>query len=159
MAHHAPADFSDHPRAHTSELASPFLLSTQADCVEQWSVPGALVIGDAAHTMSPVGGQGINIALRDAVVAANCLVPVLRGAPDPAVIDAAAARVQALRGPEVSQIQRMQSLPPRIVLPRTWWAEALRRLPELLRFAPVRALAGRAAQPFAFGVTDVRLDV
>ena len=53
----------------------------------------------------------------------------------------------------------MQSLPPRIVLPRTWWAEALHRLPELLRFAPVRALAGRAAQPFAFGVTDVRLDV
>ena len=56
----------------------PFLLSTVADLVDSWSQPGLLLLGDAAHTMSPVGGQGLNIAIRDAVVAANHLIPAMR---------------------------------------------------------------------------------
>ncbi len=127
--------------------------------MRRWSIPGALVIGDAAHTMSPVAGQGINIALRDAVVAANCLIPALRQGASPAELDAAAARVQELRGPEVLEVQRMQALPPRIILPRTWWAELLRLLPELLRFGFVRARAGRVLAPFAFGTTEVKLEI
>ena len=159
LARHCPPDLSDHLRANSKALVHPFLLSTGADYVRRWSIPGALVIGDAAHTMSPVAGQGINIALRDAVVAANCLVPALQRGACPAELDAAAARVQELRGPEVLEVQRMQALPPRIILPRTWWAELLRLLPELLRFAFVRTLAGRALAPFAFGTTEVKLEV
>jgi len=159
MAEHVPPELSEHLRRHASELTDPFLLSTQADRVRAWSTPGTLVIGDAAHTMSPVGGQGINIALRDAVVAANELVPVLRGGCDPAAIDAACHRVQELRAPEVHAIQRMQAMPPRLVLARSWWGEGVRTIPELLRFAPVRALAGRAVAPFAFGTTQVSLEV
>jgi 2-polyprenyl-6-methoxyphenol hydroxylase-like FAD-dependent oxidoreductase len=43
-----------------------------------WFRPGLLCIGDAAHAMSPIGGVGINLAIQDAVAAANILVPRLR---------------------------------------------------------------------------------
>ncbi len=49
------------------------VLSVDADCLPRWYVPGLLLIGDAAHTMSPVGGVGINCAIQDAVAAANVL--------------------------------------------------------------------------------------
>lgn len=49
------------------------LLTVQVNHLVRWSRPGLLCIGDAAHAMSPVGGIGINIALQDAVAAANML--------------------------------------------------------------------------------------
>lgn len=54
------------------------VLSINADCLPQWYAPGVLLIGDAAHTMSPVGGVGINCAIQDAVVAANVLTNKLK---------------------------------------------------------------------------------
>jgi 2-polyprenyl-6-methoxyphenol hydroxylase-like FAD-dependent oxidoreductase len=54
------------------------LLTIQVNHLERWSSPGLLCIGDAAHAMSPVGGIGINIALQDAVAAANLLAEPLR---------------------------------------------------------------------------------
>jgi 2-polyprenyl-6-methoxyphenol hydroxylase-like FAD-dependent oxidoreductase len=54
------------------------LLTVQINHLERWSLPGLLCIGDAAHAMSPVGGIGINIALQDAVAAANILAEPLR---------------------------------------------------------------------------------
>jgi 2-polyprenyl-6-methoxyphenol hydroxylase-like FAD-dependent oxidoreductase len=49
------------------------LLSVAVDRLEHWRKPGFLAIGDAAHAMSPVGGVGINLAVQDAVAAANAL--------------------------------------------------------------------------------------
>ena len=49
------------------------LLTVGVDRLERWHKPGVLCIGDAAHTMSPVGGVGINLAIQDAVAAANIL--------------------------------------------------------------------------------------
>ncbi|MBA2288345.1 MAG: FAD-dependent oxidoreductase [Ktedonobacteraceae bacterium] len=49
------------------------VLSVESDCLPRWSSPGLLLIGDAAHVMSPVGGVGINCAIQDAVVAGNVL--------------------------------------------------------------------------------------
>jgi len=49
------------------------LLTVQIDRLRRWWRPGLLCIGDAAHAMSPVGGVGINIAIQDAVAAANVL--------------------------------------------------------------------------------------
>jgi len=58
------------------------LLTVKVDRLKQWSKPGLLCIGDAAHAMSPIGGIGINLAIQDAVAAANILAPVFaRGAP------------------------------------------------------------------------------
>ena len=50
------------------------------DRLTHWSRPGLLAIGDAAHAMSPIGGVGINLAIQDAVAAANILAaPLARG--------------------------------------------------------------------------------
>jgi 2-polyprenyl-6-methoxyphenol hydroxylase-like FAD-dependent oxidoreductase len=51
------------------------LLTVAVDRLRQWYRDGLLCIGDAAHAMSPVGGVGINLAIQDAVAAANVLVP------------------------------------------------------------------------------------
>jgi 2-polyprenyl-6-methoxyphenol hydroxylase-like FAD-dependent oxidoreductase len=54
------------------------LLTVAVNRLDTWFRPGLLCIGDAAHAMSPVGGVGINLAVQDAVAAANILVPRLR---------------------------------------------------------------------------------
>jgi 2-polyprenyl-6-methoxyphenol hydroxylase-like FAD-dependent oxidoreductase len=54
------------------------LLTVRVDRLSQWYRPGLLCIGDAAHAMSPVGGIGINLAIQDAVAAANTLAAPLR---------------------------------------------------------------------------------
>ena len=54
------------------------LLTVTVDRLARWSRPGVLCIGDAAHAMSPIGGVGINLAIQDAVAAANLLGPKLR---------------------------------------------------------------------------------
>ena len=83
------------------------LLTVQVNRLEQWHRPGLLCIGDAAHAMSPIGGVGINLAIQDAVAAANLLVPAFRrGAPT----DADLAAVQARRDFPTRMTQRMQLL-------------------------------------------------
>ena len=54
------------------------LLTVKIDRLLQWSRPGLLCIGDAAHAMSPVGGVGINLAIQDAIATANLLATPLR---------------------------------------------------------------------------------
>ena len=54
------------------------LLTVQVDRLRQWYRPGLLCLGDAAHAMSPVGGVGINLAIQDAIAAANLLAAPLR---------------------------------------------------------------------------------
>ena len=53
-------------------------LTVRMDRLYRWHVPGALLIGDAAHAMSPVGGIGVNYAIADAVAAANSLAGPLQ---------------------------------------------------------------------------------
>jgi 2-polyprenyl-6-methoxyphenol hydroxylase-like FAD-dependent oxidoreductase len=54
------------------------LLTVTVDRLRQWSRPGLICIGDAAHAMSPIGGVGINVAVQDAVAAANRLAAPLK---------------------------------------------------------------------------------
>jgi len=69
------------------------LLSVAVDRLDSWSREGFLCIGDAAHAMSPIGGVGINLAVQDAIAAANILVPVFRsGRPRPADLEAVQRR-------------------------------------------------------------------
>jgi len=81
------------------------LLTVSLDRLTRWHRPGLLAIGDAAHAMSPVGGVGINLAIQDAVAAANALAgPLARGEdPDPLL-----HRVQDRRMLPVRVIQALQ---------------------------------------------------
>ena len=160
MAAHVSPDLADHLRRHRGDATLPFLLSTVSDRALSWSRPGVLLLGDAAHTMSPVGAQGINIAIRDALEGANELVPALESGGAPAAIDAACRRVEALRLPELRVIQRLQALPPRILFSSAPWAQlALRLLPRVLGSDVARARSGAIFRRFAFGVTEVGLRV
>ena len=83
------------------------LLTVTVDRLTQWARPGLLCIGDAAHAMSPVGGVGINLAIQDAVAAANLLWrSLLAGRPSLADLN----RVQARREWPVRLTQAVQVL-------------------------------------------------
>jgi 2-polyprenyl-6-methoxyphenol hydroxylase-like FAD-dependent oxidoreductase len=76
------------------------LLTVKVDYLRQWWRPGLLCIGDSAHAMSPVGGVGINLAVQDAVAAANILArPLLE---------------RAGHGPAVRRVQERRAFPTRM---------------------------------------------
>ncbi len=81
------------------------LLTVAIDRLREWHRPGLLCIGDAAHAMSPVGGVGVNLAVQDAVAAANILAEPLRAN---AVTSEHLAAVQSRRTLPMRVIQRMQ---------------------------------------------------
>ena len=122
------------------------------------AAPGRRLIGDAAHTMSPVGAQGINMAIRDAVVAARHLGPVLAGDASHADIDRAAAAVQAERSHEIRAIQKLQRRAPPVILNDYWWNRALLSiLPRFARGQIHRPRNSGVFGRFAWGVSEVRL--
>ncbi len=91
------------------------LLTVGVDRLDTWWKPGVLCIGDAAHTMSPIGGVGINIAIQDAVAASNILAASLR---EHRLKDADLAAVQARRLFPARATQAMQVfLQNRIIAP------------------------------------------
>jgi 2-polyprenyl-6-methoxyphenol hydroxylase-like FAD-dependent oxidoreductase len=70
----------DFPEGALASVDDLHLLEVKLDRLTDWSRPGLLAIGDAAHAMSPIGGIGINLAIQDAVAAANYLAgPMARG--------------------------------------------------------------------------------
>lgn len=81
------------------------LLSVAVDRLETWWKPGLLCIGDAAHAMSPIGGVGVNLAIQDAVAAANRLAAPLR---EKRLTDADLAAVQQRRTFPTKMTQAMQ---------------------------------------------------
>jgi len=131
------------------------LLSVESSRCPLWHKPGVLVIGDAAHVMSPVGGVGINYAVQDAVVTANVLTGPLKSG---TLSEAQLAEVQRQREWPTRVIQRMQStmqdrLMVRALQSKTpsnvpWQFKLLFRIP-ILRDIPSRLIA--------FGPRRVRL--
>lgn len=128
------------------------LLTVAVDRLRTWHRPGLLCIGDAAHAMSPVGGVGINLAIQDAVAAANVLAgPLREGEPSPAQL----ARVQRRRQFPTWATQRLQVLIQDRLIRRAlrstgrpqlpWVLRLLRRFPRLRRL-PAR-LIGMGFRP------------
>jgi 2-polyprenyl-6-methoxyphenol hydroxylase-like FAD-dependent oxidoreductase len=123
------------------------LLTVRVDRLTRWHRPGYLAIGDAAHAMSPVGGLGINVAIHDAVAAANVLWrPLSEGR----ATDAALAEVQHRRERAVRLLQAFQGfvqsrfLEPALLSkdtpPIPWIVKAVLRTP-VLRDLPARFIA------------------
>jgi 2-polyprenyl-6-methoxyphenol hydroxylase-like FAD-dependent oxidoreductase len=83
------------------------LLTVGVDRMRQWHRPGFVCIGDASHAMSPVGGVGINLAIQDAVAAANILAKPLR---ERDVSPRDLAKIQRRRAFPTRLTQRVQAL-------------------------------------------------
>src|SRR5215210_5595522 len=131
------------------------LLSVESDRLRRWHRPGLLLLGDAAHVISPVGGIGINLAIQDAVVAANVLAEPLRNG--------------HLSGRHLRSVQRRREAPTRLVqaaqdFAQRWVvvgvlsSEEAYRLPLLLRLLlRVPVLRDLPARLIAYGAWSVRM--
>ena len=116
------------------------VLDVRLDRLERWWLPGLLCIGDSAHAMSPVAGVGINLAVQDAVAAANLLAEPLRAGAD---LDELLPRVQERRSLPTELTQHLQAAAhDRLLTPWVLGAEPPAHLPaplRLLRRVPVLA--------------------
>ena len=140
------------------------LLSVAIERLRRWSAPGILAIGDAAHTMSPVGGVGINLAVADAVATSNLLGPsLLRAQRDPGrfaktLNPALLERVQRRRGAATAITQRIQVAAQNRIIEMVDSPEDRRLTPP----APVRMLLQSVAaqavpRVFAYGLRPERV--
>jgi 2-polyprenyl-6-methoxyphenol hydroxylase-like FAD-dependent oxidoreductase len=156
LAPHVSPDVRQYLAANKTGLAHPFLLDVICDRLREWTAPGLLLIGDAAHPMSPVGGQGINVALRDAVVTANHLGRALKMHEDEATLDFAARNIQAERWPEITTIQDMQQIGPRLLLSNSLLSRIIVSTP-MIAFSRtfLASYIARRFDPFLNGATRV----
>src|SRR5439155_25763237 len=106
------------------------LLTVVVDRLERWWRPGLLCIGDSAHAMSPMGGVGINLAIQDAVAAANILAQPLR---DGSLADTHLAAVQQRRTLPTRLTQALQVFMQDRVISRALGSDKPMTAPWLLR--------------------------
>lgn len=136
----------------------PTLLDVMCGSLPKWSAPGICFIGDAAHPMSPIGAQGINIALRDAVVAANHLGPALMAGAGSDALDRAASAFEAERRPEVDKLQAQQTAAPKRLAAGRKFAAVLRVVPARWMEALAHWVLGlRTTRNFIDGTSDLKL--
>ncbi|GAA1849299.1 FAD-dependent oxidoreductase [Asanoa iriomotensis] len=109
------------------------LLTVQLNRLRHWSVPGALLIGDAAHAMSPIGGVGINLAVQDAVATARLLGPALAAG--------------TLRDADLAKVERRRRFP-------TVVTQGAQRLAQRRVVDPLLATTGAVKVPAPLRVLD-----
>jgi 2-polyprenyl-6-methoxyphenol hydroxylase-like FAD-dependent oxidoreductase len=131
------------------------LLSVESSLCPLWHKPGLLLIGDAAHVMSPVGGVGINYAIQDAAVAFNLLANPLKSG---AVPENLLAKVQKQREFPVRVIQGMQSQMQRRLIANALRLQKAPKVPwQLKLFVRIPVLRDLPPRMIAFGIRRVRL--
>ena len=155
-----PDSTAAHLLVHRDNLEGPSLLDVIVGRCQRWYKPGVLLLGDAAHPMSPIRAQGINMALRDAIVAANHLVPAAQNGQD---LEPACAAIAREREREIIPVQKLQL---REVRGQRWAREKPWLMGPLLKLAPaIGRLPGIEKmflwqqKPLRFGVTKVQLEV
>jgi 2-polyprenyl-6-methoxyphenol hydroxylase-like FAD-dependent oxidoreductase len=102
------------------------LLTVSVDRLKRWAKPGVICIGDAAHAMSPIGGVGINLAIQDAVAAANLLYRPLK--------DGLATSA------DLDRVQRRRERPTR-------WTQSIQVTAQNRVIAPLLAATGKVSAP------------
>jgi 2-polyprenyl-6-methoxyphenol hydroxylase-like FAD-dependent oxidoreductase len=127
------------------------LLEVVVDRLKVWHRPGLLCIGDAAHAMSPIGGVGINLAVQDAVAAANALAaPLLAGQDtDPALVHVQGRRTFPTKVTQAFQVFVQQHA----IMPVLGGSSAMVRPPLVMRlFDEFPRLRGLPARLIGLGV-------
>jgi 2-polyprenyl-6-methoxyphenol hydroxylase-like FAD-dependent oxidoreductase len=155
LAERMPPAFADRIEILT-EWKQIAVLSVESSYVERWYKPGLLLIGDAAHVMTPVGGVGINYAIQDAVATANILTDNLKAGK---VLTEDLARVQLRRESPTKQIQRFQNIVQKRFLARVLSADKVQSpplLPRLLLKIPI--VRNKQAELIAFGPRPERVE-
>ena len=150
----SPAWMAEHFRNCADTIESPMRLSVVVGRCPHWHRPGIILLGDAAHPMSPVRAQGINMAFRDVIVAANHLVPLLKAGANYEDIDLALSRIQAEREPEIIRAQKLQAQ-------EGWKGEQLRKngLLRLLMMQAAPFLGEKIKQFWVKGQYELRQGV
>ena len=140
---------------HLTDWHQLLLLSVESSRCPRWYKRGLLLIGDAAHVMSPVGGVGINYAIQDAVVAANVLTgPLKAGRVQPSDL----AEVQRRREWPTRTIQAIQSFLQKRVIANVLRSQETIRVPRYIRLLfRIPLLRDLPARLIAFGVRRVHV--
>jgi 2-polyprenyl-6-methoxyphenol hydroxylase-like FAD-dependent oxidoreductase len=132
------------------------LLSVESSFCPKWYKDGLLLIGDAAHVMSPVGGVGINYAIQDAVVAANLLAKPLA---DGQLHTSDLARVQRKREFATRAIQKVQAIAQKGIVASALQSQQSIRIPWYVRlFFKIPFLRDLPAKMVAFGINRAHLE-
>jgi monooxygenase len=137
---------------HVTNLTDLTLLDVFAGIADEWARDGLLLIGDAAHTHGPIGAQGINLAIQDAVVAHEVLLTSLRER------DASAARLAAFaarRRPAVERVTAMQTRQAKAMLASGPVVRAVR--PVASRLLAHTPLYRKVLDELAFGDATIRV--
>ncbi|MBA2411009.1 MAG: FAD-dependent oxidoreductase [Gammaproteobacteria bacterium] len=136
---------------HLQSWSQVSVLSVESNCLRKWHLPGLLLIGDAAHVMSSVGGVGINYAVQDAVVAANLLTRPLRTG---TVHESDLAAMRKERYLPTRVIQTFQAFVQKRVIQQGLRPDATFKPPLALRLPGLRALPARL---IGFGIRRARV--
>ncbi len=144
-------EFSDRVQ-HLHDWSQVAFLGVESSRLKRWYRPGLLLIGDAAHVMSPVGGVGINYAIQDAVVAANVLSKPLK-TEQLKLSDLAA--VQRRRELPTRTIQAFQSFAQKQIIAPAIDPNRQFKLPAILRLPILRDLPARL---IAFGILPAHVN-
>ena len=144
-------------REQADSIADPVRLKVLFGRCRNWSAPRVLILGDAAHPMSPVRAQGINLAIRDAVIAANHLVKAAEGGIES--LQSAAEAIQLEREPEILASQRLQLAGSRPPPPARSRFLRSTLLPILRRTGVMRRQFLKAEVPLRHGTCKVELSV
>ncbi|OLB80859.1 MAG: FAD-binding monooxygenase [Actinobacteria bacterium 13_2_20CM_2_71_6] len=144
--------YADLIDAQIQRLSDLSLLDVFAATARTWVRDGLVLIGDSAHTHGPIGAQGINLAVQDAVLLHPVLLESLR------TKDASAAflrRFELLRRPDIDTVLRLQTLQGKAMLSHNRIASAIRpRAARLLAHTPVY---GRILRKIAYGNPRIRV--
>ena len=159
----SPKDFSDHLQVclDNDEISDPFVLKMTLDRVKEWNKQGVLLLGDAAHTMNAVGGQGLNIALRDAVVCANYLLPLFKTKKtSDSDLDLAFKKIERERLSELKQVQEIQSRPPKFILINKFLIDLIFPIIRFIfKFKIIKRIVDKEFVKISKGFTKVKLEV
>ncbi|MGW0534433.1 FAD-dependent monooxygenase [Streptomyces sp. NPDC003032] len=145
-------EYADLVHEQLSSVRDVSLLDVFSGRADRWAVDGLLLIGDAAHTHSPIGAQGINLAVQDAVVAHPVLVDAVRRG------DAGAAALgvfEQRRAPDIARVARLQSVQSKAMLSHGTFATRVRpKLAAAVRHTP---LYRKILNAVAYGNQDIRI--